>query len=249
MPPCEAAIYRDSDTVHSWRPAHNLRPANPPSRSARTTADAGAIRCRDRSADSTPASAGCAANWCPRASSAAAAQRTDPTAVAHRDDRRASTRPIGAGDATSSIKPHLHAKAFGVVRHRLLSRKQGKLPMSPARFVERFDLMTPCFALAIIDLTQIQKRPLHHPTARTAPAFDNAPVTVFLAVLPSPCESQVHGPRFYAQTKSPKEGRSSLHAFPPHRPLKRFRFRRRNSKIGAPVGKVGLEAPTRGQTG
>jgi hypothetical protein len=69
---------------------------------------------------------------------------------------------------------------------------------------------------------------------------DNAPVTVFLAVLPSPCESQVHGPRFYAQTKSPKEGRSSLHAFPPHRPLKRFSFRRRNSKIGAPVGKVGL---------
>src|SRR5580704_18115627 len=83
--------------------------------------------------------------------------------------------------------------------------------MSPARFVERFDLMTPRFALAIIDLTQIQKRPLHHPTARTTPAFDNAPVTVFLAVLPSPCESQVHGPRFYAQTKSPKEGGSSLH--------------------------------------
>jgi hypothetical protein len=64
---------------------------------------------------------------------------------------------------------------------------------------------------------------------------------VLLAVLPSPCESQVHGPRFYAQTKSRKEGRSSLHAFPPHRPLKRFSFCRQNSKIRGPVGKVGLK--------
>src|SRR5262252_10352649 len=94
--------------------------------------------------------------------------------------------------------------------------------------------------LAVVDLAQIQDRALHHATARTAPAFDNAPVTVLLAVLPSPRESQVHGPRFYAQAKSRKEGRSSLHAFPPHRPLKRFSFCRRNSKIGAPVGKVGL---------
>src|SRR3984893_24099 len=112
--------------------------------------------------------------------------------------------------------------------------------MPSVRFVERFDLTTPRFALAIIDLAQIQNRTLHHTTTRTASAFDNAPVPVLLAVLPSPCESQVHGPRFYAQTKSRKEARSSLHAFPPHRPLKRFSFRRQNSKIGAPVGKVGL---------
>src|SRR5580704_10630489 len=112
--------------------------------------------------------------------------------------------------------------------------------MPSVRFVERFDLTTPRFALAIIDLAQIQNRTLHHTTTRTASAFDNAPVPVLLAVLPSPRESQVHGPRFYAQTKSRKEGRSSLHAFPPHRSLKRFSFRRQNSKIGAPVGKVGL---------
>src|SRR5580658_494983 len=53
-------------------------------------------------------------------------------------------------------------------------------------------------------------------------------------------ELHLHGPRFYAQTKSPKEGGSSLHTFPPHRPLKRFSFRRQNPKISAPVGKVGL---------
>src|ERR1700726_242612 len=112
--------------------------------------------------------------------------------------------------------------------------------MPSVRFVERFDLTTPRFALAIIDLAQIQNRTLHHTTTRTASAFDNAPIPVLLAVLPSPCESQVHGPRFYAQTKSRKEGRSSLHAFQPRRPLERFSFRRQNSKIGAPVGKVGL---------
>src|SRR6202521_1404954 len=103
--------------------------------------------------------------------------------------------------------------------------------MPSIRFVIRFDLTTPRFALAIVDLAQIQNRTLHHPTARTALAFDNAPVTVLLAVLPSPCESQVHGPRFYAQTKSRKEIRSSLHAFQPHRPLKRFSFCRQTSKI------------------
>jgi hypothetical protein len=27
--------------------------------------------------------------------------------------------------------------------------------------------------LAVVDLAQIQNRTLHHPTARTAPAFDN----------------------------------------------------------------------------
>src|ERR1700746_1220575 len=94
--------------------------------------------------------------------------------------------------------------------------------------------------LAVVDLAQIQHRALHHATARTAPAFDNAPITVLLAVLPSPRESQVHGPRNYAQSKIRKEGRSSLHAFPPHRPLIRLAFCRQNSKIRGPVGKVRL---------
>src|SRR6516165_10693633 len=98
--------------------------------------------------------------------------------------------------------------------------------------------------LAVVDLAQIQDRALHHATARTAPAFDNAPITVLLAVLPSPRESQVHGPRNYAQSKIRKEGRSSLHAFPPHRPLIRLAFFRQNSKIRGPVGKVRLGRPT-----
>src|ERR1700674_3474187 len=74
----------------------------------------------------------------------------------------------------------------------------------------------------INNLAQIQNRTLHHPTAHTAPAFDNAPITVLLAVLPASRESQVHGPRDYAETQTRKEGRSSLHPFPHHRPLMRL---------------------------
>src|ERR1700682_4179285 len=138
------------------------------------------------------------------------------------------------------IEPHLHPKAPGMIRYRTLGRKQRKLSMPPAPLVEPFDHPAPRRVLAVVDLAQIQNRTLHHPTARAAPAFDNAPITVLFAVLPPSCESQVHGPRGYAETQTRKEGRSSLHAFPPHRPLMRFKFCRQNAKISGPVGKVGL---------
>src|SRR5271167_967186 len=148
--------------------------------------------------------------------------------------------PLARAMQLHRIEPHLHAKTFGMVRHSPIGWKQGKLSMPPAPLVDPFDHPAPRRVLAVVDLAQIQNRTLHHSPARTAPAFDNAPITVLLAVLPSPCESQVHRPRFYAQTKSRKEGRSSLHAFPPHRPLMRLAFFRQNSKIRGPVGKVGL---------
>src|SRR5271170_4973412 len=144
--------------------------------------------------------------------------------------------PLARAMQLHRIEPHLHPKTFGMGRHRPLGGEQGQLPMPPAPLVEPFDHPAPRRMLAVVALAQIQNRSLHHPTARTTLAFDNAPVTVLLAVLPSPCESQVHRPRFYAQTKSRKEGRSSLHAFPPHRPLMRLPFFRQNSKIRGPVG-------------
>src|SRR6202522_2147712 len=150
--------------------------------------------------------------------------------------------PLARAMQLHRIEPHLYPKALGMIRHPLLGRKQGKLPMPPAPLVDPLDHPAPRRVLTVVDLAQIQNRTLHHPTARTAPAFDNAPIPVLLAVLPSPCESQVHGPRFYAQTKIRKERRSSLHAFSPHRPLRRFSFFRQNSKIRGPVGKVGLAA-------
>src|SRR5258708_3976773 len=149
--------------------------------------------------------------------------------------------PLARAMQLHRIEPHLHPKALGMIGHRPLGRKQGKLSMPPVPLVEPLDHPTPRHLLAVVDLAQIQNRTLHHTTARTAPAFDNAPVTVLLAVLPASRESQVHGPRGYAETQTRKEGRSSLHAFPPHRPLMQFEFCRQNSKIRGPVGKVGLE--------
>ena len=46
-----------------------------------------------------------------------------------------------------------------------------------------FDHPRPRRLLAVIDLAQIKHRALDHPAASTALAFDNAPVTVLLAVL------------------------------------------------------------------
>src|SRR6478672_6649206 len=126
-----------------------------------------------------------------------------------------------------------------MIRHCLPGGKQRKLPMSPARFVKRLHLATPRFALAIIDLAQIKNRALHHTTTGTASAFDNARVAVLLAVLPSPCESQVHGPRFYAQAKSRKEGRSSLHGFPLIAPCRDSAFADKITKSGRQLGKLG----------
>src|SRR6202030_2667702 len=139
-------------------------------------------------------------------------------------------------------EPHLHRKTLGLIRHRPFGRKHASLRIAPAPLVEGCDDPAPRRVLAVVDLAQIQNRTLHHPTTRTATTFDYAPVTVLFAVLPSSCESQVHGPRGYAQTKIRKEGRSSLQPFPPHRPLMRLAFFRQNRKITGPVGKVGLGA-------
>jgi hypothetical protein len=107
------------------------------------------------------------------------------------------------------IESNLHPKALGMIRHRPLGRKQSKLTMLPGPLVEPFDHPAPCGLLTIIDLAQIQNWALNYTTARTTLAFDNAPVTVLLAVLLSPCESQVHGGD--STPKSKAEKRAGLH--------------------------------------
>jgi hypothetical protein len=79
-----------------------------------------------------------------------------------------------------------------VIGHVPPGRKQRELTRSLALLVEGFDDPGPRRVLAVVDLAQIQHRSLHHLAAGTALAFDNAPVTVLLAVLPPPRESQVH---------------------------------------------------------
>ncbi len=74
--------------------------------------------------------------------------------------------------------------------------EQGKLPISLIVFVKRLNDTTPGGMLAVVDLAEIQYRPLYDPAASTTLAFHNAPVTVLFAVFDPSCESQVHVARF-----------------------------------------------------
>jgi hypothetical protein len=78
-----------------------------------------------------------------------------------------------------------------VLRNALPGRKQRELSMFLTPFVKSIDHPAPGLALAVVDLSEIKYRPLYHPTAGAALALDNAPVTVLLAVLPSPCRPSV----------------------------------------------------------
>jgi hypothetical protein len=46
--------------------------------------------------------------------------------------------------------------------------------------------------LRVVDLTQIQHVPLHHPPAGDACVLDNAPVAMVLAILPADFAAQEH---------------------------------------------------------
>ena len=68
-------------------------------------------------------------------------------------------------------------------RHGTFGGKQRQLAMKMAVLVERLDHPTPRVALAVVDLTQIQHRTLHHLAAGAAPALDDAPIAMLFAVL------------------------------------------------------------------
>jgi hypothetical protein len=88
-----------------------------------------------------------------------------------------------------------------------------------AAFVKGIDHPAPSLALAVVDLAEIKHRPLDHSTTGAALTLDNAPVTVLLAVLPSPSESQIHERRFYSDQNARKDSRSSLQRLSMPRPL------------------------------
>ena len=81
------------------------------------------------------------------------------------------------------VEPNLHPIFLGVFRHPSFGRKQSQLSVSLGPFIESLDYPAPRLALAIVDLAQIQHRPLHHATASTALALDNAPIAMLFAVL------------------------------------------------------------------
>src|SRR4029077_2964460 len=121
-------------------------------------------------------------------------------------------------------EPDLNAVLSGVIGQRPFGRKQGKLPGAPAVLVEALDHPAPGGVLAVVDLAEVQKRLLNDPAAGTAPALDDAPVAMRLAVLDPPREAQVHVKGFYADLQPWEGAWSSLHANSNCQPLKRLAF-------------------------
>ncbi len=74
--------------------------------------------------------------------------------------------------------------------------KQEQLSVPLSVFIEGFDVPTPGFMLAVVDLAQIQHLALHHFAAGTALVLDNIPVTVLFAVFEASVESQEHANQF-----------------------------------------------------
>src|SRR5271163_1760271 len=63
------------------------------------------------------------------------------------------------------VEPHLHTVRLRVFGKRPIGRKQKELRVVASVFIKGFDLPTPSFMLAIVDLAEIQHLALHHFTA------------------------------------------------------------------------------------
>ena len=60
------------------------------------------------------------------------------------------------------VEPHLHTVRLRVFGKRPIGRKQKELRVVAGVFIKGFDLPTPSFMLAIVDLAEIQHLALHH---------------------------------------------------------------------------------------
>jgi len=94
------------------------------------------------------------------------------------------------------VQPYLNAMRLRVFGNGAIGGKQEQLSVPLSVFIDGFDLPTPGFMLAVVDLAQIQHLALHHFAAGTALVLDNIPVTVRFAVFEASVESQEHGNQF-----------------------------------------------------
>ena len=76
--------------------------------------------------------------------------------------------------------------------------------MAMGLLIEGFNVTTPGFVLAVVDLAEIQHLALHHLAAGTALVLDNIPITMLFAVFEAPVESQEHANQFSANKTSEK---------------------------------------------
>lgn len=90
------------------------------------------------------------------------------------------------------VKPHLNALATGVYRDLANGRKQRQPAVPSARFIEGVNLRTSGFALTVIDLAKMLHLSLHHLASGAAPALDDIPVIMLIAVFEASVGSQDH---------------------------------------------------------
>jgi hypothetical protein len=84
-----------------------------------------------------------------------------------------------------------------MVRNTAIGRKQCQLRLLLSFFVERLDHPTPGLALAVVDLSKVHHRTLHHLAAGAALVLYDAPIAMLLAVLEPSIGAQEHDGRAY----------------------------------------------------
>src|SRR5208282_2109559 len=90
------------------------------------------------------------------------------------------------------LQLYLHAiQRVGRQRPVLGQQAQARGPLFG--FVKDLQRLAPRRLLAIVDLSQIQNSPLHHPARTQPPTLLHAPIAVLLAVFDSLIRTQVHG--------------------------------------------------------
>jgi hypothetical protein len=103
--------------------------------------------------------------------------------------------------ATDKVKHYCLGSVFG---------KQAQRPRSLLGFIQHFQRLAPRRLLAVIDFSQIQNPPLHHPARTQTTTLLHAPVAVLLAIFESPVRVQVHGSPVFDKTSPEIKGGSTL---------------------------------------
>src|ERR1700733_4650385 len=106
--------------------------------------------------------------------------------------RQPTSAPLPGPAQPQAAEPDVHHIAIQQWRRAILGEKRD-LPAGLPLLLECHDRLTPCGALAVVDLAQVKHGPLHDPPAGHPAVLDNAPITVLLAVLAAKLVAQKHG--------------------------------------------------------
>src|SRR5438270_7478338 len=96
---------------------------------------------------------------------------------------------------------------------RAILGKQRDLSAMLTALVERFDRLAPCRSLVVVDLSQMKHMSLHRAPAGYTAVFDDAPITVLLAVLAANLVAQKHEARLPKPPAVSQATWSAPHAF------------------------------------